>query len=506
MLYSDRCTEYIVAEMAGNGTSRNAFSSPNHGINITPVLVGVITVIAIAIAILFTLILLVWCLKCRQTRVTCSKSTADHSKPDPSMCLSTPAALTLPHTRQRARSSPQEDISLLSELVNARAKHASMPTKLDHQPRYLQPNPMYSSTDDIEFISSWDPETCKYEMASPSSYEYSNDLLHSYASICYDQSYECVPGMTDIEPQSPLQVTPENVLELHSLGEGQFGQVVLAETVGLSRKDLGLSNDDDDKTVSLLVAIKKLKPDAGRGVRKAFEREVKLMSHFSHENIVSLLGVGSSGNSFIMMEHMENGDLNQYLKKHCAILSSPLTDQACLETPSQITISTLVYMAVQIANGMEYLVSLRCIHRDLATRNCLVGQNHVVKIADFGLSRTLYSSHYYKLTGCALVPIRWMATECFYGKFSEKTDVWSFGITLWEIFMLARQQPFSQLSNQQVICDAVRGPDRQLLPKPEHCPPGVYEVMLRCWVYEPNERASFEDVCRYLAKVHTNQH
>ena len=146
--------------MAVNGTSRNAFSSPNHGINITPVLVGVITVIAIAIAILFTLILLVWCLKCRQTRVTCSKSTADHSKPDPSMCLSTPAALTLPHTRQRARPSLQEDISLLIELVNARAKHASMPTKLDHQPRYLQPNPMYSSTDDIEFISSWNSETC----------------------------------------------------------------------------------------------------------------------------------------------------------------------------------------------------------------------------------------------------------------------------------------------------------------------------------------------------------
>ena len=151
----------------------------------------------------------------------------------------------------------------------------------------------------------------------------------------------------------------------------------------------------------------------------------------------------SRGNTFIIMEYMENGDLNQYLKKHCPILLSSRPDQTCLETPNQITVSTLVYMSMQIANGMEYLVSLRCIHRDLATRNCLVGQNHVVKIADFGLSRTLYSSHYYKLTGCALVPIRWMATECFYGKFSEKTDVWSFGITLWEIFMLARQQPFS---------------------------------------------------------------
>ena len=492
--------------MAENGTSRNAFSPPNHGVNITPILVGIIIVIAIAVAILFTLILLVWCSKCRQTRVTCSKSLTNHNKPDPSRRLSTPAVLTLPHTRQRVQSSLQEDISLLIELVNTRAKHASMPTKLEHQPRYLLPNPMYSSTDDIEFISSKDPETCNYEMAGPGGYEYSNDLLHSYASICYDQSYECVPGMTDIEPQSPLQVTSENVLELHSLGEGQFGQVVLAETVGLSRKDLGLSTDDNDKSVSLIVAVKKLKPDAGKEVQKAFEREIKLMSHFNHENIVSLLGVCSRGNSFIIMEYMENGDLNQYLKKHCLILLSSHPDQTCLETPNQITVSTLVYMSMQIANGMEYLISLRCIHRDLATRNCLVGQNRVVKIADFGLSRTLYSSHYYKLTGCALVPIRWMATECFYGKFSEKTDVWSFGITLWEIFMLARQQPFSELSNQQVICDAVRGPDRQLLPKPEHCPPEVYEVMLRCWVYEPMERASFEDVCRCLARIHTNQH
>jgi len=306
-----------------------------------------------------------------------------------------------------------------------------------------------------------------------------------------------------------LQFTPENICELHSLGEGQFGQVVLAETIGVSLKDLRLS-DNDDRNVSLLVAVKKLKRDAGKGVRKAFEREIQLMSHFNHKNIVRLLGVCSNSSTFMIMEHMENGDLNQYLKKHCEIpLKFPSlpnhTADINLETlpaENQIDLSTLVFMAVQVASGMEYLASMRCIHRDLATRNCLVGQNHEVKIADFGLSRTLYSSHYYKLTGRAVVPIRWMATECFYGKFSEKSDVWSFGVTLWEIFTLARQQPFNNLSNQQVICDAVRGPDRQLLPKPENCPPEVYEIILRCWVYEPRDRATFEEVCQSLARIY----
>ena len=425
-----------------------------------------------------------------------------------------PTVLRPPYTRRRAQPNLHEDIGVLFELVNARARRVSVPTKLEHLPHYLQPNPMYSSTDNIDeaisAVASWGPESptaldSNYEMAGPSEYEYSDNLLHSYASICYDESYEfeCVPSMTDTEPQSPLQFTPENICELHSLGEGQFGQVVLAETIGVSLKDLRLS-DSDDRNVSLLVAVKKLKQDAGKGVRKAFEREIQLMSHFNHENIVRLLGVCSNSSTFMIMEHMENGDLNQYLKKHCEIPPPPQAADINLETvpaEDQISISTLVFMALQVASGMEYLASMRCIHRDLATRNCLVGQNHEVKIADFGLSRTLYSSHYYRLTGRAVVPIRWMATECFYGKFSEKSDVWSFGVTLWEIFTLARQQPFKKLSNQQVICDAVRGPDRKLLPKPEKCPPEVYEIMLSCWVYEPRDRASFEEVFQSLARI-----
>ena len=207
-----------------------------------------------------------------------------------------------------------------------------------------------------------------------------------------------------------------------------------AETIGVSLKDLRLS-DSDDRNVSMLVAVKKLKRDAGKGARKAFEREIQLMSHFNHKNIVRRLGVCSNSSTFMIMEHMENGDLNQYLKKHCEIpLKFPSLPihaadiNQTLPAENQIDLSTLVFMAVQVASGMEYLASMRCIHRDLATRNCLVGQNHEVKIADFGLSRTLYSSHYYMLTGHAVPANGWPKSHkrpmsghlvSHYGKYSH---------------------------------------------------------------------------------------
>ena len=295
--------------------------------------------------------------------------------------------------------------------------------------------------------------------------------------------------------EAPIEIMASNIHELKRLGFGQFGEVVLAETVGVSLKDMKRSHDNDSKNVRIQVAVKKLKPNAQVSVREAFGKEIKFMSRLKNENIVCLLAICTSGSPFIVMEYMENGDLNQYLQKY---------ELASLDSPNQLPSSTLVYMVVQIASGMRYLASLKYVHRDMATRNCLVGQDYVVKIADFGMSRSLYDDSYYRVRGKATLPIRWMPTESFYGQFSEKTDVWAYGVTMWEVFSLCKQQPYNKLNDQEVIHNAIKGTGRQMLPKPEGCLQEIYELMLRCWEHVPDERADFEEIFSTLSAIQIN--
>ena len=411
------------------------------------------------------------------------------------------------------------------------------PSKLRHQPDFLQNNPLYLSADQLDrpagcvrrgSVPSLDmadspgqsmlniyaepsriPPPSSHRPSSPPSHPapiYSESITPSH----FREARSASPIDTELHPyasiyndpqplkrsEGPMEVTAQQIREKRNLGVGQFGQVVLAETIGLSLNDLKLSTSNDDKSISILVALKKLKPNAERPVKEAFEKEIKFMSRLNHDNVVRLLGICSSSNPFIIMEYMENGDLNQYLRKF---------EIAPLEAPpgeNQLPPSTLLYMALQVATGLQYLASLRFVHRDLATRNCLVGANYLVKIADFGMSRSLYSSDYYRIRGRAMLPIRWMANECFYGRFTEKTDVWAFGVTMWEIFTFTKEQPYEGMSDQEVIDDSVKGQDRQLLPRPEACPPEVYEVMLRCWEHEPSKRADFEETQSSLAALH----
>ena len=117
------------------------------------------------------------------------------------------------------------------------------------------------------------------------------------------------------------------------------------------------------------------------------------------------------------------------------------------------------------------------------------------------MSRSLYESHYYIVSGHAILPIRWMATECFYGKFSAKTDVWAFGVTMWEIFTLAKEQPYNHLQDMEVVEDAIKGQDRTLLEQPVKCPQDVYDVMKACWVYDPAQRPTFDELYYMLSKI-----
>ena len=297
----------------------------------------------------------------------------------------------------------------------------------------------------------------------------------------------------------PLKVFASNIQEICELGKGLYGKVMLAETVGLSPKDLKVSETDDDKSKSMLVAVKTLKLGAPSTTKEAFEKEVNFMSRLNDRNVIRILGVCYEDTPFIMIEYMEKGDLNHYLQKF-KVLST--TDS---EPQGQITTSTLVYITTQIASAMKYLASHNFVHRDLATRNCLVGPNNLVKISDFGMSRSLYVSHYYCIHGRAILPVRWMSIECFYGKFSQKSDVWAFGVTTWEIFSLAMEQPYNDMSDKQVVDDALKGKNRKLLARPDMCPPEVYEIMLKCWEHNTKQRATFEELYQLLSSICSDQ-
>ena len=292
--------------------------------------------------------------------------------------------------------------------------------------------------------------------------------------------------------------SPKSIRVIQELGRGHFGKVYLAATIDISLKDLKLS-DDADTSRSLLVAIKQLKITADSNLQEAFQKEVRFMSQLRHPNVARLLAVSDGGTPFIMMEYMENGDLNEFLRKqHIQPDTVPFLEE------NEVTPLILLYIAVQIASGMKYLASRKFVHRDLATRNCLVGRDFVTKISDFGMSRNIYETSYYRVGSHLILPIRWMATETFYGKFSVKSDAWAFGVTMWELYTLCSCVPFTGISDDDVIADALRGDDRQILHKPSDCPVDVYSVMLRCFEHRTLLRADFEEIYARLFVAYSN--
>ena len=404
------------------------------------------------------------------------------------------------------------------------AKSPRHVTPSDLTPKATDPNPMYQNMNQHhDALSTTDvsqgsdiytvPDTTSSHAVDCDSSLHETVYTKPMQPSLFTDAVEAPSDSGDLHPYAPIYTVPinqpeskevllkvfgSNIREIHELGTGLFGEVILAETVGLSPKDLRLSESDDDKSKSTLVAVKKLKSGAPNATKEAFEKEVNFMSRLTDTNVIRILGVCYEHTPFIMMEYMEKGDLNQYLQKFKTLRT---TDS---EPQGQITPMTLVHMATQIASAMKYLASHNFVHRDLATRNCLVGPNYLVKISDFGMSRTLYDSHYYRIHGRFALPVRWMSFECFYGKFSQKSDVWAFGVTMWEIFTLAKEQPYSDMSDKQVIEDALKGKNRKILSKPDMSPLEVYKIMLECWAHNSEQRATFEALFQLLTSVYHN--
>uniref|UniRef100_A0A4W3IZL1 Tyrosine-protein kinase receptor n=1 Tax=Callorhinchus milii TaxID=7868 RepID=A0A4W3IZL1_CALMI len=273
-----------------------------------------------------------------------------------------------------------------------------------------------------------------------------------------------------------------NIVLKRELGEGAFGKVFLAECSNLS--------PEEDKS---LVAVKTLK-EASENARKDFHREAELLTNLQHEHIVTFYGVCVEGDPLIMVfEYMKHGDLNKFLRSHGpdAVF---LGDNLCNKM-AELTQSQMLHIAMQIASGMVYLASQHFVHRDLATRNCLVGENLLVKIGDFGMSRDVYSTDYYRVGGHTMLPIRWMPPESImYRRFTTESDVWSLGVVMWEIFTYGKQ-PWYQLSNNEVIECITQG---RVLQRPRTGPKEVYDLMIGCWQREPHMRLNIKEIHNLL--------
>ncbi|XP_026821320.1 tyrosine-protein kinase transmembrane receptor Ror-like [Rhopalosiphum maidis] len=266
------------------------------------------------------------------------------------------------------------------------------------------------------------------------------------------------------------------------IGQGFFGKVYK-----------GVLQQTDGKYET--VAIKVLKDHTNLEAKEDFMREVEIMTYFRHPNILTLIGVCPQEDKcspWMVFEFMAYGDLTEVLRNSSDQFSNYSEHLPVLDKEALLVIS------LQISAGMKYLASQRFVHRDLACRNCLVGSDLTVKIADFGMSRDIYTCDYYKVGGSRLLPVRWMSPESVvYGKFTLESDVWSFGVVLWEIYSLGKQ-PYYGYSNDEVlklIHDGV------LLDIPLNCPPVICVLMNGCWKSDPKERLRFIDIHERLKNV-----
>ncbi|KAJ1060538.1 hypothetical protein K5549_014884 [Capra hircus] len=249
------------------------------------------------------------------------------------------------------------------------------------------------------------------------------------------------------------------------LGKGNFGEVFK----GILK----------DKTA---VAVKTCKEDLPQELKIKFLQEAKILKQYDHPNIVKLIGVCTQRQPiYIIMELVPGGDFLTFLRKR----------------KDDIKLKQLVKFSLDVASGMSYLESKNCIHRDLAARNCLVGENNVLKISDFGMSRQ-EDGGVYSSSGLKQIPIKWTAPEALnYGRYSSESDVWSFGILLWETFSLG-VCPYPGMTNQQAREQVERG---YRMSAPQHCPEDIFKIMMKCWDYKPENRPKFSELQKELAAI-----
>nr|XP_061800226.1 tyrosine-protein kinase ABL1-like isoform X4 [Nerophis lumbriciformis] len=306
----------------------------------------------------------------------------------------------------------------------------------------------------------------KLYVSSESRFNTLAELVHHHSTVAdglittlhYPAPKRNKPTIYGVSPNyDKWEMERTDITMKHKLGGGQYGEVY----EGIWKK------------YNLTVAVKTLKEDTMEV--EEFLKEAAVMKEIKHPNLVQLLGVCTREPPFyIITEFMTHGNLLDYLRD-------------C--NREEVNAVVLLYMATQISSAMEYLEKKNFIHRDLAARNCLVGENNLVKVADFGLSRLMTGDTYTAHAG-AKFPIKWTAPESLaYNKFSIKSDVWAFGVLLWEIATYG-MSPYPGIDLSQVY-ELLEKDYR--MDRPEGCPEKVYELMRACWRWNPLERPSFAE-------------
>nr|XP_053652812.1 uncharacterized protein LOC128702557 isoform X4 [Cherax quadricarinatus] len=283
-----------------------------------------------------------------------------------------------------------------------------------------------------------------------------------YAEIVDDEGDYSTPATKDYE----LERSSIDIGEI--IGEGQFGDV-----------HTGVYHSRDDSTV--LVAIKTCKVESEGTMAEKFLEEAYIMQQFDHPHIIKLIGICSGWPFWIVMELARFGEMRAYLQNN----------------KDRLNLATLVLYAFQLSTALSYLESKKFVHRDIAARNVLVYSHDCVKLADFGLSRWVEEQSYYKASKGKL-PIKWMAPESInFRRFTSASDVWMFGVCMWEILMLG-VKPFQGIKNNDVLKRIDNG---ERLALPPNCPPRLYSLMSLCWTYEPSKRPLFKEIKEVLSEI-----
>ncbi|EAX04158.1 protein tyrosine kinase 7 (inactive) [Homo sapiens] len=270
-------------------------------------------------------------------------------------------------------------------------------------------------------------------------------------------------------PRSSLQ-------PITTLGKSEFGEVFLAKAQGL-----------EEGVAETLVLVKSLQ-SKDEQQQLDFRRELEMFGKLNHANVVRLLGLCREAEPhYMVLEYVDLGDLKQFLR------ISKSKDEKLKSQP--LSTKQKVALCTQVALGMEHLSNNRFVHKDLAARNCLVSAQRQVKVSALGLSKDVYNSEYYHFRQ-AWVPLRWMSPEAILeGDFSTKSDVWAFGVLMWEVFTHG-EMPHGGQADDEVLADLQAGKAR--LPQPEGCPSKLYRLMQRCWALSPKDRPSFSEIASAL--------